>query len=98
METDAKESESACDIESELDGNKKADAMKKALLYMLQKRFVDYYATIHGYNCVNRYVIRDAIEAVREKNVCKFEAMCEYAGFVLNAFCNELEQINHEAA
>lgn len=48
METDAKESESACDIESELDGNKKADAMKKhyytcyrSALWIIMQLFMD---------------------------------------------------------
>lgn len=84
-------------MESALDDNKKADVIKKALSYVLQKRFVDYYATIQGYNCINRYIIRDNIEAIREKNVCESKAMYEYAGFVLDAFCNELEQVGNEA-
>lgn len=83
--------------ESVLDDNKKADVIKKALSYVLQKRFVDYYATIQGYNCMNRYVIRDNIEEIRKKNVCQSKAMYEYAGFVLDAFCDELEQVGNEA-
>ena len=79
------------------DDNKKADVIKKALSYVLQKRFVDYYATIQGYICMNRYIIKDNIEAIREKNVCESKAMYEYAGFVLDAFCNELEQVGNEA-
>ena len=84
-------------MESALDDNKKADVIKKALSYVLQKRFVDYYATIQGYICMNRYIIKDNIEAIREKNVCESKAMYEYAGFVLDAFCNELEQVGNEA-
>ena len=46
---------------------------------------------------MNRYIIKDNIEAIREKNVCESKAMYEYAGFVLDAFCNELEQVGNEA-
>lgn len=88
---------SEINIESALDDDKKANVIKKALSYVLQKRFVDYYATIQGYNCMNRYIIKDNMEAIREKNVCESKAMYEYAGFVLDAFCKELEQVGNEA-
>ena len=85
------------DLESALDDDKKANVIKKALSYVLQKRFVDYYATIQGYNCMNRYIIQDNIVAIREKNVCESKAMYEFAGFVLDAFCKELEKVGNEA-
>lgn len=84
-------------MESVLDDDKKANVIKKALSYVLQKRFVDYYATIHGYICLNRYIIKDNIVAIREKNVCESKAMYEFAGFVLDAFCKELEKAGNEA-
>lgn len=84
-------------IDSALADSEKANVIKKALSYVLQKRFVDYYATIQGYNCMNRYIINDNITAIRDKNVCESKAMYEYAGFVLDAFCRELEQVGNEA-
>lgn len=75
---------------------KQSELIKKAMLYVLQKRFVDYFASIQGYICMNRYVIRDNLEIVRNKHVGEDMAMYEYAGFVLDAFCNELEQVSNE--
>ncbi len=83
-------------IDSALDNEKKARIIKKALSYVLQKRFVDYYATIQGYICINRYIIKDNIQEIREKNVCESKAMYEYAGFVLDAFCDELQKVGKE--
>ena len=78
------------------DDDKTEKTIKKALSYVLQKRFVDYYATIQGYNCINRYIIKDNIEAIRKRNVQASEAMYEYAGLVLDAFCEELTQVEDE--
>lgn len=75
---------------------KQSELIKKAMLYVLQKRFVDYFASIQGYTCMNRYVIRENLEIVRNKHVGEGMAMYEYAGFVLDAFCNELEQVSNE--
>lgn len=83
-------------LESALDDVRKDRIIKKALSYVLQKRFVDYYATIQGYNCMNRFVIEDNIKAIRDKNVSESKAMYEYAGFVFDAFCDELEHVGNQ--
>lgn len=87
---------SEINLVSELNDDIKIKVIKKALTYVLQKRFLDYYATFQGYLCMNRYVIRDNILAIRDKNVHESMAMYEYAGFVLEAFCRELEGLVNE--
>lgn len=70
--------------------------IKKALSYVLQKRLVDYWATIQGYNFINRHIIKDNIEEIREKNISEDYAIYEYAGFILEYLCKELEKIKEE--
>lgn len=68
-----------------------AKIVEKALLYILQKRFVDQNAVIQGYCCINRYDIAENIQIIRNNSIESDKAMGSYVELMFVSFCNELK-------
>lgn len=70
--------------------------LKKVLCCVLNNNFVDYDAVFQDYLLINRWIIERNINLLRENNVQPDKAMFEFAGYIFDDFCTELEKISEQ--
>ncbi len=70
--------------------------LEQVLCCVLNNNFVDYDAVFQDYLLINRWIIERNINLLRENNVQPDKAMFEFAGYIFDDFCTELEKISEQ--